>query len=809
MATVITIGGSPIDLKLYNVRPSLTLRFDGRSTLTLQRRGGKLPGLPDPWLGKRVTLAIDGTDYFAGDVASMTPQWTGVGWTPTYLCRDIKSRCDRIPLTDDNTHTDTSSYNLPPTDPAAIASRQGRNVGQILADVLTGLANAQALDAKGVGGYTGLPSAPVLPASTVADLALLTVIPPAATYVQGERLLTALEGFLRFWAPNHLLWIEPATGHFRFLDKRTFSATTLTMGTDPVFPTPLVRDVGECYQRVVVRGQPVAEPKLISISNGGLAEDFAWGVYSNSAAKANWTPAIGAQDSLAKSEGTCVCTDTLNVVVNPADNSQAWAANFWDQTGTGHRGFLQVEDTGLAGVNMFVQRRIVSNGSLVAAGTCTCTLDYALPGTSYAKFKLYGISTGASLVWKKYSVTDPDIAAALTNYFTWEQPFVGANGNVATMTSTPMGSVCWSSTGSPPYDEWPCGITIDPDSGHVYFLQATFSVAGNRVPSDVRALVAVNTGNLTAIKPANTGTPAITPAYEGTSHTVEGMEETLTVSVGQWRDPINQSAMDAYAQDLLDSVKDAVIEGEVTYAGKYLAALTPGIALEIHGNGYTTGWEGLPVPVLEVELRWNSGVETQFTTTMRCGNRRASLTSSAYLRPDRQVGGQVLDMGGLNTAALASQAGSYAAQAGVMAVSPGAIAGSFGGAAGGLSAFEGVQQAAGGMAGLGDSASGAFAAAAGLGDQSAGVELPGWADPSAAVPQKRHLNQQEQVQADADKEFRRGMAALERALKDVQRKKQSRALETLHGQGYDPVEQYNARLDEDAARRRSAPDQGD
>lgn len=699
MATVLTIGGTAVSFAQYNLRPVLTLRFDGRSSLTLQCRGGKLPTKPDPWLGKEVVLSIDGTTYFKGDVVRCVPQWTNLGWCPAYTCTDLKARCDRIPFTDENTKTDAAGFNLSPLDPNSIASRQGRSVGQILTDCLKMVTNATALNAKGVGAYTTL--TPVtLPSSTVSDLASLTVVPPAGVYIQGERLIAAIEGFLRFWAPNYLLWIEPATGALRFLDKRGFSGVTLTLGTDPISPSPLSRDVCDCFQRVVIRGQPIAEAKLLGLSNGGLAEDFAWGPYTtNAAAKAAWTPDQTITDQLAKSEGTCSCTDTLNVVVNPTDNSQSWVANYWDQTSTGYQGTIQVEDTGLAGVTMFVTRRIVANAALSAGGTANVQLDLPLPATSYNHYKLYGMSSGASLVWKKYLVTDSDIAGALANQFTYPQPFVGANGNYAEMTSFPMGSVVWSASGSPPYEERTVGITVDPASGHVYFLQATYVANGNRVPTDVRALVAVNTGNLTAIWPANTGTPAVTPAYGGTSYTVEGMQETLTLTVGQWRDPINLSAMLDFAKDVHDSVKDAVIEGEVIYHGKYLTALTPGVALSIAGNGYTTGWEGLALPILEAEVRWNSGVETQFTVSMRVSNRRQSLSPGAFMKPDRQVGGQVVNPVGLTPALAASMAGRLSDTLSA-AASPGGTLGAFSGAAG--------------LVGVG-------------GDQSAGAYLPEWA----------------------------------------------------------------------------------
>jgi hypothetical protein len=64
--------------------------------------------------------------------------------------------------------------------------------------------------------------------------------------------------------------------------------------------------------------------------------------------------------------------------------------------------------------------------------------------------------------------------------------------------------------------------------------------------------------------------------------------------------------------------------------------------LSATGTGYTTGWEGLNLSVMECELTWNHGEAAQYTTTMNCNNRRAHFSVAAFMRPDRLVGGQVL-----------------------------------------------------------------------------------------------------------------------------------------------------------------------
>jgi len=629
MSTALTIGGSAVTFSALNSYPAeLHLDFRGISTLTFSRRGGSLAGLPDPWLGKSVSLSINGTVRFQGDVVDAEPSYGNVGWITTYQCRCLRNRGDRIPMTDSNTLTDSAAYNLASDDINHIASRAGRTVGEILTDVLEMTANATALDAKGLGGYTSL-SPPTLPASTVSDLAALTLVPPAPVYIQGEKFLAALEGFVGQWAPNVAMWIDQASGEIRFTSLIGLTNHTFTLGTDRVDPTPLRRSVADCFQKVIVRGQPLAEPVLLTLTSGGLVEDFAWGSYDNAAAKSHYVPSDFDTDQLARSQGSCSCTDTLNVVVNPADDTQAWAANYWDQTSTGKLGNAYFYYSSGSGITQFVSRRIVSNTALTAGGTCTLTLDRGLPATNYDTFAIYGLSNGASLVYRKYKVADDDQAAALARVFTYPAVFVGVSGNVATLTSAPMGSVCWSASGSPPFNEYPMAFTQDPVAGTVTFAQSLYSFLGSKPPSDVRCLLAVNTGVLTAVKPAS--------GYEGTSNTVEGLEDTLTVTCDNWRDPANQASMDAYAQDLLDSVSDTVVEGEIVIHDLFEAGLTFGTAASVTGDTYTTGWEDLALPILESRLRWNSGAGTHYTMTLHCSNRRSHYTSEAFMRPDRST----------------------------------------------------------------------------------------------------------------------------------------------------------------------------
>lgn len=631
--TTMSIDGSLVSMTALGVWPSrMRLARSGISTLTLLRKGGPTIKPADSLLGKKVALSIDGSLVFSGDVVDLDHQFTNVGWQALYQCRDLRNRADRVPFADSNTLTNSAAWNLPYDDRLYLSARAGKTVGEIVADALTMPENAAALDAMGIGGYTTLTPDPVLPDETLADLAALGTINPQQANIGGDQLFSAIESYLSSAAPNHVLRIQP-DGKIRILDVRTAATTenVLTLGVDPVEPTPLKRSIADCYQRVEIHGSPIAEPQLLSLSNGGLVEDWAWGSYATSAAAtAAWTPDVWRFDQDARCYGTCSCTDTVTVVLTTTPNTLTWPADAWDQSN--RLGSLLLSSSVTTGVTTNVYKRVVSNTAKTSGGTSTVTLESALPATNYDTFALYGAASGASFVYRKYKIVDPDIAKALARKFSYSFAWLLASGGAATVTSYPVASVLWADGGGgPPYKEVPIPFSMDTETGHIIFTIPTYIQCGNNVPADVRVVVAVNTGELTAHAPAT--------GYEGTSNTVEGLENTRVITCRDWVDPINQAHVEAYAQDRLDACKDAIVEGAVVYHGLYTPALTFGNGVSVTGSGYTTGWEGLNLPIVDVEVLWNDGQASAHTTTMQLSNRRAWMTSGDFLRPSRNPGG--------------------------------------------------------------------------------------------------------------------------------------------------------------------------
>lgn len=338
--------------------------------------------------------------------------------------------------------------------------------------------------------------------------------------------------------------------------------------------------------------------------------------------------------------GTCTCPTATTVTVTSANKATLWGSNFWDQA-TGRKGTILLYSTVTSGVDAIAQRRIVSNASLSPGGTATLTLDRALPHTNFDRYVLTGETGGAADVYTLYKIVDADIRANLAPQASVAFPYRFAGGSGLTYTSTPIGTVLWYPTSAtvPPLQESTTGVVVDRVNGTVRFSRPTKAIAGKE-PADIRALVPVWVASNVATVPADSGG---LPQYEGKAYTEDGIERTLPITVRGWRDPLNLTAMLAYAQDQLDAVKDPAIEASVIYRGLYEAALEPGVAISLAGDGYPTGWEGLEAPVVSCTIEWNKqGVP--IGTVLDLSTRRAAYSAEMFLRPER-TGDSSLDFG--------------------------------------------------------------------------------------------------------------------------------------------------------------------
>lgn len=664
MADVFSVNGTAINLVSVNTTLDrcTPLVKGGIPELHLTKLLYKLTALPDPWSGKPVTLTVSGTLIFAGDVVGYIDRWMSpVGWVREYRCLGLRNRADYVPNTDSITLTDTSIFNLPSDDPNYTAARSGLTVGAIVTEVLLMVTNATRLNASGIGAYSSMGPPPVLPSLTVSDLAALTVIPPFRVSISGERILQSLESFVQSCHPNHWLHLQP-DGTIRFLDIRNAVATTLVLGTDPRIGMPtMTRDHSDCYSQVTVRGNTLATPVILqtlpwpgsSATDGGLVEQFAWGSHStNAAAIAAWTPSDYQQPgSLAAADdtGTLTCTDATHIVITSSNATETTTTNQWATA----QATIWLYGDSVPGIGQYTATKIVANTAMSAGGTSIITLGTPLTSLLYGSYKIWGLDSGSSVVWRKYSITWTAIAGALLNFFPYPVAVtIAPVSNAAWVTSSIAGyvQVSQTSAGGPPYNLETVAITVDPVNMLVYFNAPTAFVineaAGSYIaPFNVMVLLAVATGQNSVTVPSPT-------TYSGTLFTVEGVERTKVITVLDWTDPSNLSNMTTYATEALSSMNNVVVECSLPYNGlltDFLVCGALGQAITLTGSDsvhtYTTGLETLSLPLVSVELVFNNGPDgTSYTTNHQLSNRRGRYSSDRFLRPN--ILGSQLGIGG-------------------------------------------------------------------------------------------------------------------------------------------------------------------
>jgi hypothetical protein len=634
--STLTIDGNIIDLDENNVIiKTLKPYVKGSYPVLFFERRGLSTGCVDigainrdVWNGKTISLTMDlgepeETLVFSGQVTSVEQPWTSLGYILSYQALGKRYFGDLVPWTNEENSEDTTYFNLPATDPNFNEDFAGFSIGEMLQTGLQFPTNVANLAQYGIF-YSD---------NTNSDLAAYTIIPPQGVQLGGEKLLGAVESFMTQWMPNATLWVAP-TGELRFLNLLEFSPFTLTLGQDLVQPPDLTRDVTDCFQAVEIRGAPWVIPVLLSTSNGGIVEDFTWGSFTtNEEAIANWTAADfqqpGSPSTLASVAGTCTVLDTMTVEVSAPGNT--WVENYWSQ-GTGSMGVIYLNDTDIMDINQFVSRRIVSNTPLTLGGTSILTLDIALTSTSYTFYDIYAIGAGPTVVWRKYAITNQFYAEHLATAFSYPVPYVLASGDASTMTSIPIGSVVGQLGG----EEATNFFTVDVVEGTILFNSPNSLIWGSpptgQVPVDVRALLAINTLDNSVRVP--------TSGFSGTSNTVEGLENTLVVTVPQWTDPLSLDQMTDYAQDLLFSVQDTVVSGTVTFQGLLPNVLMMGQGLNLaanYGTPITTGFEDAALPILAVEVHFLQGDGSIFETVMNVSNRKAHYTADAFLKTQRPM----------------------------------------------------------------------------------------------------------------------------------------------------------------------------
>ena len=75
--------------------------------------------------------------------------------------------------------------------------------------------------------------------------------------------------------------------------------------------------------------------------------------------------------------------------------------------------------------------------------------------------------------------------------------------------------------------------------------------------------------------------------HEGTCKTIDNIEKTLIINLSEWVSENDQGQMDRWARQILDSVKDTVIEGTATVYD-YDPVTRPNIGMSFNESCYAT-----------------------------------------------------------------------------------------------------------------------------------------------------------------------------------------------------------------------------
>lgn len=664
----LSINGASVSLNTILLNEVELFNRDETRRLTFTR-DSTLPE-DDPWIGEKLELSINGTVVFTGVVRNrqaVHSDDTGISYA--YTAFGTESFMDDWPVVSPFDGTGSVTFNQATTDPGYDPTYDGMSIGEMILAVLQEPDTVEYLKTHDIGRYD---DAGEIDPRTVTDLEagfLGSYRPSRPVTFSGDQLLQTLRSVIQSAAPNYRMWFEsvneappdapldPTRQYLiiRFADLREVSDTLdIDLSQNPA--PSLNRSTADSYSRVIVRGGPDIRPVILDMDDGDLAEDFAmppW-LATNTAAKEAWT--IGTwldADTRKQIKGTCLCrrpntepgdptdpTDPLLadpnwLLVNPDDNTLTWGEDDYNQASDGLAGFLYVSREPAADWQDMVNRRVVYNTALTAGGTSYLQLDDPLPFNDFTKFTMVpGIWPG-SLTWRRYSIEKltaegKSIAKYAQPAFPVPIPWTNTDGTalaetyaaVATIYFTPDGSEQRHATCNLAVDRQNEAIILDRPSVSFFGQPASLETGGASVdgqPENIRVLLPVSLSPLEVIEPPDVSGD---PVYEGTSYTEDGVERTQYVNMLDWVSESDTAPMRLWAQQLLDSIKDTVVEGQ-TIVFTYEPVLQPGVQVTFSDPCMDGVYDNYATNVYACLLRFNhGGGPVNYHTEFALSNRR-------------------------------------------------------------------------------------------------------------------------------------------------------------------------------------------
>jgi hypothetical protein len=668
LATTITIASTTYDATARAANgfvgiDQLTRCIDGYDELEFHILGctPEPPFVP----GQAVSLSTDDGSgavlRFTGDILGpVEMSQSETGWSFSYRCIGLKRRGDYITLLSSD-GSGVATFNLPLDDEDYLLSTAGKSVGQIVTILLTNVHNSANLAAVGIGAYTSMGPPAVLPAQTIADLALCTIVPNTDVRLEGECLISVLDQFIRAWHPQYSTWVEP-DGTIRVASPFAFPPQTLTVpgGTaagDPVNWPQCTIDASTCYTRYQIVGKDIGGT-VLSVHDGSL--ERAWtGAQQTAWTLSDFTSPKGSVDS-----GTLSSVTTTSAVVTSDFPAAHWVVNYWNG---GEIVFYNAVAVGILGTE---DKPILSSAAMTAGGTASITWDASIPlsTSSYTRYRMINTNTPLAVVGRLFNVREATgpllgtatyVGAHLVPRFN-RFGYQWANIMQSVPIMYPAAQVLWSQNGKWPWFSEPIPVQINRDTGQILLQKPAVVVSAdlagrtqglangwpttfaNGLYYDVQVAVAFNRGDLNAYAPLP-GMGVGGSNYQGTAYSKYGVTKTKVFPLDTWMWAGDQASLEHLAAERLKTMCDATIEGSI---GMHYDAWTPtwdvftmGYSLNIAIGSGASPLDGENLPVRSMIFRWpNEGADIH-TASFRFSNRKAPFSGdSLYLHPSQFAG---------------------------------------------------------------------------------------------------------------------------------------------------------------------------
>lgn len=615
------------------------------------------PGTP---VAMQVDLGSGPVTVFVGDIVSGSASPSPQGWSFSYHCLDLKHRADYVTLRAFD-GTSTATYNLPPDDVDYDPNRVGKDVGQIVTEVLQYYPTAQALTTLGVGNYTfgtdihGNPTA-TISATTAADLALLTIVPQHAVRLEGECILSILGQFVRSFMPQYSDWVQ-ADGTIRYASPFTFTSFPLVVPgssgpSDPVEWPEYTPDTSQCYTQYQIIGRDMTGT-ICSVKDGTLSP------VNTNTDRTNWTIFDYLQPKGYSDQGTISITSSTSATVTSDDITATWGAGFWEA----NSGVLVAVNTGAAGVQITERRAVTVSAALSAGGSANIEWDSSQPldYSSYDRYYLIATNNPLAYVDRLFWITEPSSGN------TGLDTFVGANLTDRDPNGIPWGNntqggvvfyptarILWSLHGDDPTVanrfpllELSAEVKVLKATGQVLLGEPACFTAAQQAGSaqglalgypstavgglweDVQIAVPYSRGQITAQYPSS--------GFTGTAFTAFGISRVKQVVLDSFVSREQMSAMQALAQERLLTMCNATVEGSIGHHG-IPAGFSPfgvGFGLTLSVASTASPLDGVFLPVRTSVIRWPNEGSDIYHCSFRFSNRKAPFAAdSRYLRPN-------------------------------------------------------------------------------------------------------------------------------------------------------------------------------